>query len=228
MSDRDLTKREKDTATSTIAALEAGVYAPQHEWSEVTQTILATDEIGPRAVYGNCWQAAIASMLKLPLDAVPHFSQFTWAGPALELWLRGRGLTYRHEITNVIPDRLCLVNGHSPRGYLHSTVGFGGQVVWDPHPSHAGLVDVTEIEWFEPWPDGDRTCLACGADKTPPPVEPPVLSREKLNALVDPCLDDMRTVDDGHDRTWATYDSVTDMVDRFIDAILESLSQEGK
>jgi hypothetical protein len=164
MSNFELTKKEKDLATAAFAALRAGAYAPYREWSEVTQTILATDETGPRAVYGNCWQAAIASMLNLPLDAVPHFSQFTWAGPALELWLRGRGLTYRHETTNVIPDRLCLVNGHSPRGYLHSTVGFGGQVVWDPHPSHAGLVDITEIEWFEPWPDGDRTCWACGAE----------------------------------------------------------------
>lgn len=135
------------------------------DWDEVTQTILATDEKGPDAVYGNCWQAAIASMLKLPLDAVPHFGQFTWPDPALELWLRGRGLTYRHEMTSVIPDRLCLVNGHSPRGYLHSTVGFGGEVVWDPHPSHAGLLDVTEVEWFEKWPDAENACWACGIDR---------------------------------------------------------------
>lgn len=133
------------------------------EWDEVTQTLLATDETGPNVVYGNCWQAAIASMLKMPLDAVPNFVQFAWPGPALELWLRGRGLTYRQENTSIIPDRLCLVNGHSERGFLHSTVGFGGKVVWDPHPSHAGLVDVVEIEWFEKWPDKNRTCFLCGS-----------------------------------------------------------------
>lgn len=42
----------------------------------------------------------------------------------------------------------ALVAGHSPRGpYLHGVVGnLEGGVVWDPHPSRAGLLDVVDIK----------------------------------------------------------------------------------
>jgi hypothetical protein len=42
---------------------------------------------------------------------------------------------------------LAIVGGHSPRGaFLHAVVGnVHGEVLWDPHPSRAGLVDVVDV-----------------------------------------------------------------------------------
>lgn len=135
-------------------------------YAEVTQTLFVQEgdsEFGGQRgrVYGNCWQAAIASYFSMKIDAVPAFAQFTWPDPAIELWARGIGMTHKQKSTTEIPDRLCIVGGHSVRGGLHAVLGYAGGVIWDPHPSRAGLIDVTEVEWFEPWPDKDRTCWLC-------------------------------------------------------------------
>jgi hypothetical protein len=125
-------------------------------WSEVTQTILHNPALSSeeansgRFVVGNCMQACVASVMKMPIEAVPHFAQFLWWPMAMELWLRGFDLTMKGERTTVIPDRLCIVGGQSPRGVSHVVVGYGGQVVWDPHPSREGLVSIRDVTWFEP------------------------------------------------------------------------------
>lgn len=125
--------------------------------SEVTQTICAGDQEG---VPGNCLQAAVASLLDLPLAAVPHFVTFLWWPQALELWARGEGLTYHEEPTDTIPERRCIVGGKSPRGFAHAVIGEGGRIVWDPHPSRDGLVTITDVAWFDEWvPDG--LCFTC-------------------------------------------------------------------
>lgn len=138
----------------------------------VTQTILY--DPANEVVHGNCLQAAVASVLELPLDAVPHFSQFAWWDAAMELWARGRGLTVRKWLTETIPDERCVLGGQSERGVLHSVVGEGGRIVWDPHPSRAGLVTIKDaftfdvmtnegsVCWFcrDPWP---TRCEACGS-----------------------------------------------------------------
>lgn len=133
------------------------------QWRAVTQTIVMGQIEG---VLGNCFQAAIASVLNMPLEAVPHFSQFTWWPAALELWARGlsaQGLTYKEKYEDgiEIPDRLCLVYGRSERDVDHAVVGHGGQIVWDPHPSRAGLVTITGIGWFEQWTHNDHVCFMC-------------------------------------------------------------------
>lgn len=119
----------------------------------VTQTILFESELQERGIYGNCLQAAVASLLGLPLDAVPHFSTFAWWPQALNLWAHGRQLKVCGERTDTIPDRRCIVGGKSPRAVAHVVVGNHGQVVWDPHPSRDGLVSVTDVTWFEPADD---------------------------------------------------------------------------
>ena len=116
----------------------------------VTQTILYTPENEAAGVYGNCLQAAVATVLDMPLEAVPHFSQFLWWPHAMSLWAAGHGLKVCGERTSVIPDRLCVVGGKSPRGVMHSVVGEHGAIAWDPHPSRAGLAEVRDAAWFEP------------------------------------------------------------------------------
>lgn len=142
------------------------------EWG-VTQTILADAEQMERGVYGNCLQAAVASVLAVPLDAVPHFSAFLWWTGALELWARGfrkggstSGLVARTAPVGS-PDDIPLfrhvLSGMSPRGVQHSVVAEEGQVIWDPHPSRAGLVATQDAMWFEPRSDHPGLgCALCG------------------------------------------------------------------
>lgn len=139
----------------------------------VTQTILMNPDLNAKGVYGNCLQAAVASLLAVPLDAVPHFSAFLWWTGAMELWARGfhhsgvsGGLVAR-TVEVSTPDEIPLLrhvlSGPSPRGVSHSVVAEEGQVVWDPHPSRAGLVGVTQALWFEPWSDYPGLgCALCG------------------------------------------------------------------
>lgn len=125
-------------------------------WDEVTQTILHDPDQPGR--YGNCLQAAVASMMRLPLDEVPHFANFVWWPQALRLWLRGRDLTMKGERTTEYPQRLALVGGKSERGVAHVVLGYEGRMVWDPHPSRSGLVSIQDATWFEPI-ENDYSCL---------------------------------------------------------------------
>lgn len=131
--------------------------------SEVTQTILYNPE--DQTVQGNCLQAAVASLLDLPLEAVPHFSQFFWWPHAMQLWARGRDLRMTGERTTVIPQRRCIIGGRSVRGVEHVVIGEHGRIVWDPHPSRAGLVTIRDATWFEPVDNSHpAACWFCGQE----------------------------------------------------------------
>jgi hypothetical protein len=116
---------------------------------EVTQTVFASPELNEVGVYGNCIQAAVASLLGRPLDAVPHFGAFDDWEAALRLWARGEDLL----VQRVDPDTVVgpdeerrLLFGTSPRGYGHVVVGSAeAGVLWDPHPSRDGLIEVTGV-----------------------------------------------------------------------------------
>ena len=119
----------------------------------IFQTI--TDHNPAEGRYGNCTQAAIASILDLPLDAVPHFCvelpQDLEGGieesRRVNEWLRERGLTlvelgyHAENIPSWQEDWkrrgasfYHLMSGISPRGFCHCTVGMNGKVIHDPHP----------------------------------------------------------------------------------------------
>lgn len=109
----------------------------------VTQTLLAGRDDG---IPGNCVQAAVATYLRLPLGAVPHFLLFDdWVG-ALRLWLAGRGLEWFCH-NPPVPTERSIVAGVSPRGISHVCVAEDCEIVFDPHPSRDGLVSVDEV-WF--------------------------------------------------------------------------------
>lgn len=131
--------------------------------ASVTQTILYSPEAEARGVYGNCLQAAVASALGLELDAVPHFGAFTWWEPATRLWLRGRGLDWR--MVGAIPAGRSVVVGETVRQTgQHAVVGDAGEVVWDPHPSRAGLATVSRAYVLEEWPGPEPSrCVCCGS-----------------------------------------------------------------
>ena len=135
---------------------------------EVSQTILRSPELEAREIFGNCLQAAMASALGLDLEAAPHFGAFVWWDAAARLWLRGRSLDWHWVPASAgLPDGRCVVIGTSPRhaGDRHAVVGEGGAVIFDPHPSRGGLVQVQGAYAFRRWPDGagdNEGCVCCG------------------------------------------------------------------
>lgn len=124
---------------------------------EVTQRYLADD---PTGVPGDCVSAAVASLLDCEPHQVPHFiaasdidSRVWWY--ALKGWaatngwtVTRRGLLPRQE--NVPLPTFGLACGPSERGVSHAVVAVDGQIVWDPHPSRAGILRVKEVIEFEP------------------------------------------------------------------------------
>ena len=115
----------------------------------VTQTILLGD---PSGRPGNCLQAAVASLLDLPLDAVPHFAEST--GDWVEDFVgfvrdHGYGITWHgssHE-----PPAVGLAFGFTNRSAeRHAVVYRDGQMAWDPHPSRDGLTSVMTYVHFQP------------------------------------------------------------------------------
>lgn len=117
--------------------------------SEVTQTILLGD---PSGRPGNCLQAAVASLLDLPLAAVPHFVESTgdWVEDVTAFARdHGYSITWhgcRHE-----PPVVGLAFGFTNRSdERHAVVYRDGEMVWDPHPSRDGLTSVMTYVDFQP------------------------------------------------------------------------------
>lgn len=100
-----------------------------------TQTIFVND---PRGIPGDCMRTAVASLLDMPTEAVPHFVLFEdWFG-AFSLWLKGRGLRIKPMPKDGVTQN-CLALGMSPRDVEHVVVWSPDGLVHDPHPSRAGL-----------------------------------------------------------------------------------------
>ena len=134
-------------------------------------------------VGGNCYQACLASVLDLPLDAVPHFvaiegptdpsSGALWFFEA-RLWLRETfGLDlYSYDTADeptprgvfasadLAPCQQAAIGcGKSPRGdFLHAVVvDLDGVMVHDPHWSRSGIAGpLTAFEVLAP-PRDDYT-----------------------------------------------------------------------
>ena len=116
----------------------------------VDQDRFYSKELGTR---GNCLQAAVASILDLPLAAVPNFMDADsahgfWA--AYEEFLRARGFEYIELPGNHCPDCFYLASGSSPRGVKHAVIMRDGKLVHDPHPSRAGIDPIDHIHVLAP------------------------------------------------------------------------------
>lgn len=99
-------------------------------------------------VYGNCLQAAVAAIYELPIEAVPHFVQFTRWGEALRMWVEDQGadlLLWKSDEPQDVP---LLAFGKSPRGdFRHAVVWQAGRMIHDPHPDGTGLDGAPEEYW---------------------------------------------------------------------------------
>ncbi len=112
----------------------------------VDQTVLHV----PGVSKGNCQQAAVASILHLDIDEVPNFVESDNFWNDFHVFMKSKG----YEVVSLEPHRspLCyyLAYGKTERGTRHACVYWGGQLVHDPHPSKAGLMEVDEINLIVP------------------------------------------------------------------------------
>lgn len=127
------------------------------------------------AIAGDCFRTAVACLLEVPRDDVPHFAQENpepghgwwtaakrYVGESRPGWtLRVRAARFPVYIdptwTEALPDRV-LASGPSTRGnWNHVTLvdRATGQHAWDPHPSDAGVAEIAELYTLEPMA-GDR------------------------------------------------------------------------
>lgn len=100
---------------------------------------------------GNCQQAAVASILGMELNDVPNFHDSPegfWCG--FHNFVKSRGLRVVNISPSIEPDVFYLAYGLSPRGVRHACVYRRGTLIWDPHPSRAGLSTIDEINLLVP------------------------------------------------------------------------------
>lgn len=100
---------------------------------------------------GDCWRTAIATILGLPRDDVPHFVALGWDEDPntyhdlAQAWLEGRGLTLRYwgVLEQARPwCKFLIAAGKSPRGEWDHAVVIDADtsgLVHDPHPSGTGI-----------------------------------------------------------------------------------------
>jgi hypothetical protein len=110
--------------------------------------------------FGDCLRAVIATLLDMPISAVPHFNAIAKQDPtifweSLQAFCASQGYAYLtvparcgHAFFGADDGPYHEISGPSPRGngVTHAVVGRDGQIVFDPHPSRAGLVG-DPAEW---------------------------------------------------------------------------------
>lgn len=110
---------------------------------------------------GNCLTACVATLLDLPIGDVPNFIEREDMFKACRDWLAARGFKmlefYFSDVEQLKEmyfepyGEFCILSGLSPRkkadggkkyhAVVGKTVGYGVEVVHDPHPSRDGLAD---------------------------------------------------------------------------------------
>jgi hypothetical protein len=114
---------------------------------------------------GDCHRCAIASILEVAAEEVPHFGATTWGDGAaftmaFDEWLIGRGfkmvtVAYYDDLpldeclrlwSTGANDVYYILGVQSRRGGNHSVVGLNGKVVHDPHPDGQGDVPYRSID----------------------------------------------------------------------------------
>jgi hypothetical protein len=112
----------------------------------VDQTIFVND---PEGRTGNCLQAALASVLMLPLEEVPHFADLPddiWFSEMCN-WLTERG----YQLNDMDSEEMnycssyMLAIGMSERGVSHAANYDRNGLAHDPHPSKAGLLNISWV-----------------------------------------------------------------------------------
>jgi len=110
----------------------------------VTQTIF--DD-----VYGDCFRACVASIFEFPIETMPNFWEQTqdvsdyWkltnAWAVKTLGFKVVNFQFSPNDRHVMDGLLCVACAKSPRGDIDHAVVWQDSLVYDPHPSGAGLAE---------------------------------------------------------------------------------------
>lgn len=115
-------------------------------WIKQTTFFQADDPVNPNK--GNCSEAAVASLLGIPLP-----EKFGSSGVVSDFWDDFEACFERHGFAvmmlegNYRHEGLYLASGPSSRGCSHMVVMHDGQLEHDPHPSNEGIKKV-ETVWI--------------------------------------------------------------------------------
>jgi hypothetical protein len=117
---------------------------------------------------GNCFQTCLAMLLDVDVDDVPNQNAIEAIDrsayqPAVEAWLFKHFDRFLVDLQSVFFDAVEIPGWHIMNGSTirtptnkrnHCVLGRRGRFVWDPHPSRAGLVEVTTLSLLAkptPW-----------------------------------------------------------------------------
>lgn len=147
---------------------------------------------------GNCWQTAVACLLETLPETLPNQNVCDLNGnpPYYQNELRAY-LRKHHGLTYVSIQPFMLANltvkdpgihlmcGRTVRtasnGQNHIVVARQGELLWDPHPSRDGLIEVIYWAFLVPYPEewtkttlspSECHCPACGGFPEGPPQLP--------------------------------------------------------
>jgi hypothetical protein len=126
----------------------------------VTPYLQLLDHDPENGVIGDCWRTAIGCLLNMPPEDVPHFCDGNWQdGPAVErntrAWLATKGysfveIPYKDTVENVLAmcaamykDVYYIISGRVGDGPNHATIGYGGEILWDPSANGEDAVTQT-------------------------------------------------------------------------------------
>lgn len=111
-------------------------------------------------IIGDCYRTCIACLLDMHPLEVPHFMASTWGDWETRKWLKPRGLMVIEMRCELVYngwlldrediDLFHIMCGMTERGLMHAVVGRNGKVYHDPHPSRAGLLSATHMEFLIP------------------------------------------------------------------------------
>ena len=112
--------------------------------------MIPTDQTKFGKPEGNCFSACIASILEVPLEALPNLNGYSdddwWL--KTQQWIEENSdysyievtITTLEEAAYSFGNSYWIATGKSPRGNCnHAVVFLGGKMVHDPHPDRAGL-----------------------------------------------------------------------------------------
>lgn len=108
----------------------------------------ADDETLPFAVWGDCFEACLASVLEVPRSEVPDRDGSPADADGLReyasqtAWLAARGLRLAYTRPSVVPVGFAIASGPKASGRGHSVVVHDGRVVHNPTTDPAPLVGV--------------------------------------------------------------------------------------
>lgn len=118
----------------------------------VTQTKFGPDE-------GNCLAACLAALFDVSIDNIPDFDSeskkskkrggVSW-WELFEVWCHERGYHPVILPPSSKPAGWSIISGKSPRGLEHACIAHHGELLHDPHPSRAGLLNITDYITFVP------------------------------------------------------------------------------